>query len=72
MNNKAIIEFVFRIIWRIMEISEGVIRNTLLEGIKGCWVSDTVMHILKGSLHLLICWSNFAKKTYSNTKLCLI
>ena len=25
MNNKAIIEFGFRIIWRIMEISEGVI-----------------------------------------------
>ena len=31
MNNKAIIEFAFRIIWRIMEISEGVIRNTLLD-----------------------------------------
>ena len=33
MNNKTIIEFGFRIIWRIMEISEGVIRhadNTLL------------------------------------------
>ena len=33
MNNKAIIEFGFRIIWRIMEILEGVIRrrrNTLL------------------------------------------
>ena len=26
MNNKTIIEFDFRIIWRIMEISEGVIR----------------------------------------------
>ena len=26
MNNKAIIEFGFRIIWRIMEIEEGVIR----------------------------------------------
>ena len=26
MNNKTIIEFGFRIIWRIMEISEGVIR----------------------------------------------
>ena len=26
MNNKAIIEFGFRIIWRIMEISQGVIR----------------------------------------------
>ena len=25
MNNKTIIEFAFRIIWRIMEISEGVI-----------------------------------------------
>ena len=34
MNNKTIIEFGFRIIWRIMEISEGVIRrgrNTLLD-----------------------------------------
>ena len=26
MNNKTIIEFGFRIIWRIMEILEGVIR----------------------------------------------
>ena len=26
MNNKTIIEFGFRIIWRILEISEGVIR----------------------------------------------
>ena len=26
MNNKTIIEFGFRTIWRIMEISEGVIR----------------------------------------------
>ena len=32
MNNKTIIEFGLRIIWRIMEISEGVIRdNTLLD-----------------------------------------
>ena len=29
MNNKTIIEFGFRIIWRIMEISEDV--NTLLD-----------------------------------------
>ena len=29
MNNKTIIEFSFRIIWRIMEISEGVIRHGL-------------------------------------------
>ena len=27
MNNKTIIEFCFRIIWRIMEIEEGVIRG---------------------------------------------
>ena len=26
MNNKTIIEFDFRIIWKIMEISEGFIR----------------------------------------------
>ena len=26
MNNKTIIEFAFGIVWRIMEISEGVIR----------------------------------------------
>ena len=26
MNNKTIIEFDFHIVWRIMEISEGVIR----------------------------------------------
>ena len=34
MNNKTIIKFGFRIIWRIMEISEGIIRrghNTLLD-----------------------------------------
>ena len=34
MNNKTVIELGFRIIWRIMEISEGVIRrsrNTLLD-----------------------------------------
>ena len=33
MNNKTIVEFGFRILWRIMEISEGVIRlyNTLLD-----------------------------------------
>ena len=33
MNNKTIIEFGFRIIWRIMEILEGVIRlhRTLLD-----------------------------------------
>ena len=35
MNNKTIIEFGFRILWRIMEISEGVISastdNTLLD-----------------------------------------
>ena len=34
MNNKTVIEFGFGIIWRIMEISEGVIcrgRNTLLD-----------------------------------------
>ena len=29
MNNKTIIEFGFRIIWRIMEISEGVLRQGL-------------------------------------------
>ena len=34
MNNETVIEFGFGIIWRIMEISEGVIRqgpNTLLD-----------------------------------------
>ena len=31
MNNETIIEFGFRIIWGIMEISEGVIRRTLLD-----------------------------------------
>ena len=31
MNNKTIIEFGFRIIWRIMEISEGVIRRGLTQ-----------------------------------------
>ena len=40
MNNKSIIEFVFRIIWRIMEISEGVIRlgrNILLDLHNSSW-----------------------------------
>ena len=31
MNNKTIIEFAFRIIWRIMQIEEGVIDKTLLD-----------------------------------------
>ena len=31
MNNKAIIEFGFRIIWRIMETSEGVIHDYIHE-----------------------------------------
>ena len=31
MNNETIIEFGFRIMWRITEISEGVIRRTLLD-----------------------------------------
>ena len=31
MNNNTITEFGFRIIWRIIEISEGVIDNTLLD-----------------------------------------
>ena len=31
MNNKTIIEFGFRIVWRIMKISEDVIDNTLLD-----------------------------------------
>ena len=31
MNNKTIIEFGFRIIWRIMEIWEGVIRLGVLD-----------------------------------------
>ena len=31
MNNKTIIEFAFRIIWRIMQIEEGVIDNSLLD-----------------------------------------
>ena len=34
MNDKTVIEFGFRILWRIMEILEGVIRrgrNTLLD-----------------------------------------
>jgi len=32
MNNKTIIEFGFRIIWRIMEISEGVNPAYSLDG----------------------------------------
>ena len=41
MNNKTIIEFGFRIIWRIMEISEGVIRLDLHNS-----SSDTQPHYL--------------------------
>ena len=34
MNNKTIIEFGFRIIWRITEISEGVIRDNTLNDLR--------------------------------------
>ena len=45
MNDKTIIEFGFRIIWRIMEILEGVIGNTLLDLHNSSY--DTQPHSLK-------------------------
>ena len=45
----------------------GLFRNKKYKNI-GYWVSDIVMHNLKGSLHV-ICQSDFANKTYSNTKI---
>ena len=42
MNNKPIIEFGFRIILRIMEISEGVIRL----GLRPRWITPSWMSII--------------------------
>ena len=36
MNNKTIIEFGLRILWKIMEISEGVIRDYALLDLHNC------------------------------------
>ena len=58
MNNKTIIEFGLRVIWRIMEISEGVIclgRNTLVDLHNSSY--DTQPHLLTVKL---------LTKTYSN------
>ena len=45
MNNKTIIEFGFRIIWRIMEISEGVIRRGRILDLRNS-SSDTQPHFV--------------------------
>ena len=48
MNNKAIIEFGFRGIWRILQISEGVIHL----GLRPLWITPSlicrILHILLG------------------------
>ena len=47
MNNKTIIEFGFRIIWRIMEISEGVIpRGRRPRGITPSEIS-IILHMIR-------------------------
>ena len=47
MNNKAIIEFGFRRIWRILQISEGVIHL----GLRPLWITPSlicrILHILR-------------------------
>ena len=48
MNNKTIIEFGFRIIWRIMEISEGVIRLITPSSI------STILHKILSLIHYLL------------------
>ena len=41
MNNKTIIEFSFRIIWRIMEISEGVISiYKIAKIVRALWLAE--------------------------------
>ena len=73
MNNKTIVEFGFRIIWRIMEISEGIIRpgwlkssliSIILQMILNLTHFDITMDILHTFLHTLpkvlmrrICWT---------------
>ena len=73
MNNKTIVEFGFRIIWRIMEISEGIIRpgwlkssliSIILQMILNVIHFDITMDILHTFLHTLpkvlmrgICWT---------------
>ena len=54
MNNKTIIEFGFCIIWRIMEISEGVIRL----GLRPRWITPSsisiILHKILSLIHLLL------------------
>ena len=54
MNNKAIIEFGFRRIWRILQISEGVIHL----GLRPLWITPSLicrmLHILLGLIQQLL------------------
>ena len=72
MNNKTIIEFGFRIIRRIMEISEGVIRL----GLRPRWITPSstsiILHNILSLIHeLLIIFfkSIFVKKLIVVVKL---
>ena len=63
MNNKAIIEFSFRRIWRILQISEGVIHrgrmdNTLLDLQNSSY--PTQLHSIIGPLQDPVTWYKIA------------
>ena len=72
MNNKTIIEFGFRIIWRIMEISEGVIRLGLRPRRITPSSTSIILHNILSLIHeLLIIFlkSIFVKKLIVVAKL---
>ena len=69
MNNKTIIEVGFRIIWRIMEISKGVIRdNTLLDLHNSS--QDTHPHSLIVKYTYLLRFDNLAESLQQDDSSC--
>ena len=54
MNNKTVIEFGFRIIWRIMEISEGVIRLDLRPWRVTLSSISIILHKILSLIHWLL------------------
>ena len=66
MNNKTIIEFGFYIIWRIMEISEGVICPGLRpRGIKPFSIS-IILHMVLNLIHWLLIIPFFSFYEFEN------
>ena len=51
-NNKTIIKFVFRRIWKILKISEGAIHL----GLQPRWISDTLLDLQNSSYQY---WASF-------------